>query len=268
MADGRIYVLQPSFASGEISPDVASRVDLGKYQNALLQAQNVFVRPYGSAYRRPGTMFLADIGSGEVRLQEFAAPMGSNGFLLVFQPASLKVYQGNVLKATLATPYTGNDLPKLRFAQSADTMFIASGTHPVQVLKRLTDTSWTITDFAENTGYFDTTTMTDGVTITPSNTTGTITLTASSGVFDAGQVGNWLQLDHDMDSVTMSISNQTVTGSGITVSKDLNYKYRLTVTGTWEGTVRVQQKISNHWNTVHSTRRTRHIQVRHKAPGY
>ena len=31
MADGRIYMLQPSFAAGEISPDVASRVDLDKY---------------------------------------------------------------------------------------------------------------------------------------------------------------------------------------------------------------------------------------------
>ena len=65
MPDGRIYILQPSFASGEISPDVASRVDLDKYQSALLQAENVFIRPYGSAYRRPGTEFVADI-SGEL----------------------------------------------------------------------------------------------------------------------------------------------------------------------------------------------------------
>ena len=84
MADGRIYVLQPSFASGEISPDVASRVDLGKYQNALLQAENVFIRPYGSAYRRPGTMACDSIGDDNVRLQEFAAPMGVTSFLLVF----------------------------------------------------------------------------------------------------------------------------------------------------------------------------------------
>ena len=58
MPDGRIYILQPSFASGEISPDVASRVDLDKYQSALLQAENVFIRPYGSAYRRPGTVLV------------------------------------------------------------------------------------------------------------------------------------------------------------------------------------------------------------------
>lgn len=63
MPDGRIYILQPSFATGEISPDVASRVDLDKYQSALLQAKNVFIRPYGSAYRRPGTEFVADITS-------------------------------------------------------------------------------------------------------------------------------------------------------------------------------------------------------------
>ena len=69
MPDGRIYILQPSFATGEISPDVASRVDLDKYQSALLQAHNVFIRPYGSAYRRPGTEFVTDI-TGEVELGE------------------------------------------------------------------------------------------------------------------------------------------------------------------------------------------------------
>ena len=250
MADGRIYVLQPSFASGEISPDVASRVDLGKYQNALLQALNVFIRPYGSAYRRPGTKALADIGSGEVRLQEFAAPMGSNGFLLVFQPASLKVYQGSVLKATLATPYTGSDLPKLRFAQSADTMFIASGTHPVQVLKRLTDTSWTMTDFAENPGYFDTTTMTDGVTVTPSATTGTVTLTASGGVFSSGQVGNWIELDQSMDAKTKTLTQGT--GNGVSDSVLCGPEgWKIITHGTWAGTVDVEYSSDNvNWKTL------------------
>ena len=72
MADGRIYILQPSFASGEISPDVASRVDLDKYQSALLQAQNVFIRPYGSAYRRPGTEMVDTILGGYTRRKEFS----------------------------------------------------------------------------------------------------------------------------------------------------------------------------------------------------
>jgi hypothetical protein len=250
MADGRIYVLQPSFASGEISPDVASRVDLGKYQNALLQAENVFIRPYGSAYRRPGTMALADIGISSVRLQEFAAPAGSNGFLLVFQTLSLKIYQGSTKKATLVTPYTLTDLPKLRFAQSADTMFIASGTHPVQVLKRLTDTSWTITDFVPSPGYFDPTTMTDGVTITPSATTGTVTLTASSGVFSSGQVGNWIELDQSVDSTTENLTQGNGDGTSNSVLCGPE-GWKIITHGTWKGTVSVEYSLDDvNWKTL------------------
>jgi len=250
MADGRIYVLQPSFASGEISPDVASRVDLGKYQNALLQAENVFIRPYGSAYRRPGTMALADIGTDSVRLQEFAAPAGSNGFLLVFQSLSVKIYQGGSLKTTLVTPYIWSDLPKLRFAQSADTMFIASGTHPVQVLKRLTDTSWTITDFVPSPGYFDPTTMTDGVTVTPSATTGTVTLTASSAVFSSGQVGNWIELDQSVDSKTETLTQGAGTGESNSVLCGAE-GWKVITHGTWSGTVNVEYSSDNvNWKVL------------------
>ena len=39
------YTLQPAFTGGEISSDVASRIDLDKYQVALLQAENAIVRP-------------------------------------------------------------------------------------------------------------------------------------------------------------------------------------------------------------------------------
>ena len=113
--DGRIYMLQPSFASGEISPDVASRVDLDKYQSALLQAENVFIRPYGSAYRRPGTEYVAtisDAGNG-VRLHEFAMD-ASTSYLLVFTSGKLKIYKEGSLIATKDTPFVGINLDKLR----------------------------------------------------------------------------------------------------------------------------------------------------------
>ena len=49
--------LQSSFATGVISRDVAARVDLEKYQAALLEATNVYIRPYGGLYKRPGSIF-------------------------------------------------------------------------------------------------------------------------------------------------------------------------------------------------------------------
>ena len=152
MADGRVYMLQPSFATGEISPDVASRVDLDKYQSALLQAKNFNIRPYGSAYRRPGMIHIADLTSGNILLQEFAVD-ADRAYLLEFGNQYLNVWKDGVKKATLTTPFTGTELHKLRFAQSADVMFIASGTHPVQVLTRAADTSWTMTEFIPEPGY-------------------------------------------------------------------------------------------------------------------
>ena len=235
MADGRVYMLQPSFATGEISPDVASRVDLDKYQSALLQAKNFFIRPYGSAYRRPGTIHIADLAAGNIRLQEFAVD-ADRAYLLEFGNQYLNVWKNNVKKATLTTPFAGTELRKLRFAQSADVMFIASGTHPVQVLTRASDTNWTLTEFVPEPGYFDATTMTDGVTITPSGKTGTVTLTASGSIFAAGQVGNWIQLNQSMASQTVTQST-----AGTSAAIEAGPKgWKIITHGTWKGTVNVE----------------------------
>lgn len=40
-----IYVIQPAFTTGEISPAVGSRVDLEQYKSALLNAENTVIRP-------------------------------------------------------------------------------------------------------------------------------------------------------------------------------------------------------------------------------
>ncbi|MBF1705777.1 MAG: hypothetical protein HXO80_03705, partial [Selenomonas sp.] len=51
------YSIQPAFTGGEISGEIASRVDLDKYQLALLMAENAIIRPYGPVYKRPGSIY-------------------------------------------------------------------------------------------------------------------------------------------------------------------------------------------------------------------
>jgi len=51
---------QPSFAAGEIAPELFGRVDLAKYQSALQRAENLFVRPHGGIVNRPGTRFVCE----------------------------------------------------------------------------------------------------------------------------------------------------------------------------------------------------------------
>ena len=43
-----IYISQLAFTTGEVSPDVSSRFDLEQYKSALLEAENVVIRPYGA----------------------------------------------------------------------------------------------------------------------------------------------------------------------------------------------------------------------------
>ena len=40
-----IYISQLAFTTGEVSPDVSSRFDLEQYKSALLEAENVVIRP-------------------------------------------------------------------------------------------------------------------------------------------------------------------------------------------------------------------------------
>ena len=56
-----LKALQPSFAGGEIAPDLLARVDTAKWNIGLAAALNVFVRPYGGLATRPGLRFIAEV---------------------------------------------------------------------------------------------------------------------------------------------------------------------------------------------------------------
>ena len=151
------YDFQPSFNSGEISPDVANRTDLDKFRSALLKARNCFVKPYGAVYRRPGTRFVAETKYADKKciLREFDYN-ASISYLLEIGVGYIRVYKDNTyMNVEVATPFTEEDLDNLRFAQSADTLFIASGTHNVQLLQRYTDVDWRLSEMDLSSPYFD-----------------------------------------------------------------------------------------------------------------
>lgn len=52
-------IIQPSFASGEIAPDLYGRVDLDMYYVGLKTCKNFIVRQYGGVSNRPGTKYLS-----------------------------------------------------------------------------------------------------------------------------------------------------------------------------------------------------------------
>ncbi len=62
-----------SFVSGEFSPRMDGRVDFDKYFSATKTLQNFLVSPQGSASRRVGTKFIAEVkdSTKAVRLLSF-----------------------------------------------------------------------------------------------------------------------------------------------------------------------------------------------------
>ncbi len=150
-----IYLMQSSFATGEVSPEVASRIDMEKYQAALLQAENCYIRPYGAVYKRPGSIYCGMAKKNKVRLIEFKSTV-NHAFLLEVGEGYIRIWKdGKFTNQEIVTPYQESELPKLRTCQSADIMYIASGTHPVMQLKHYSDTDWRFEEMVINSQYFD-----------------------------------------------------------------------------------------------------------------
>ena len=54
-------IIQRSFASGELTPDLYARTDVAKYQNGLRTALNVVILKTGGAINRPGTEWVCEV---------------------------------------------------------------------------------------------------------------------------------------------------------------------------------------------------------------
>lgn len=171
-----IYHIQSSFATGEISPEVANRIDLDKYAAALLTAENAYIRPYGAVYKRGGTLYCGKTKNEKVILKEFTTIDSS--FMLEIGDRYIRIWKGKRYTGIeLVTPFTEDELKELRTCQSADVMFIASGKHPIQKLSRYSDTNWTIGDYEIKKPYFDISLSTEmeGKVDTSYNSAGTYT---------------------------------------------------------------------------------------------
>lgn len=151
------YLLQSAFTGGEISAEVANRVDLDKYQFAVLQAKNCLVKPHGPIYRRPGMMYVSRTKYNDKKSIAVAFNgTDNNDYLLEIGDEYIRIYKkSEYLGVEIITPFTEDILQDLRFIQSADTMFIASGKYPVKQLARYSDADWRFSDFEIANMYFD-----------------------------------------------------------------------------------------------------------------
>jgi hypothetical protein len=205
----RFVSVQTNFTTGELDPLLRSRVDLKARQNALETARNVVCQPQGGVKRRPGTKFINELGgtpADGIRLVHFEFSV-DDSYMLCFTNNRMYVYKDKELITNInasgddyldTTGYglTSDHLDHLCWTQSADTLIIVDeDAPPVKIVRGASDSSWTISNitFDSVPQYaFTITTTNPAATLTPSDVSGKVTLTASASVFTAGHVGQYI----------------------------------------------------------------------------
>ena len=301
----RVAVQLTNFTGGELSPRLDGRNDLAKYASGCKTLQNMIVYPHGSAARRPGTTFVAEVktSSAFTRLipfefsttQTYILEFGddyirfykdsgaileanktitaitkanpgvvtatahgfSNGDTVVisgvvgmtqvngkrFKVASvatdtfaLQDIDGNNVNTTsyttyvsggvanrvytLTTTYETADLAELKFAQSADVMYICHPDYVPKKLSRTGHTSWTITDVVFTNGPYLDDNITAVTLSSSAHTVGTARdLTASAATFVSTDVGRLVRFREGYGKITAFTSTTAVTW---TIIKDTN----------------------------------------------
>ena len=209
----RFVSIQTNFSTGELDPLLRARVDLTAYANALEEATNVVCQPQGGIRRRPGTKYIAALpntstesaGNG-TRLVEFEFST-SDSYMLCFTHNRMYVFKNKALVTNIngsGNPYldtsgvglTGTRLANIVWTQSADTLIVVHpDINPVKIVRGGTDATWTASaiTFDSIPKYAFTAAFSNPAgTLTPSAVSGKITLTASSSVFTAGSVGQYV----------------------------------------------------------------------------
>lgn len=112
----------------------------------------------------------------------------------------------------LTTPYAHADVASLAFAQSADVLYMAHESYAPRKISRTAHTSWSITEIGFDWAPFLDENGDTSVTVYSSAATGSVTLTASSGIFTSDMVGGYVKLreivgsNHDLWAPSASIS--------------------------------------------------------------
>jgi len=204
----RVSVQLTNFTAGELSPRLDGRNDLSKYPSGCKILENFIVYPHGSAARRSGTQFISEVktSANKTRLIPFEFST-TQTYILEFGNQYIRIYkdkgqvQSGGSAVEVATPYLTAELFDIKFAQSADVMYIVHPNHATRKLSRTSHINWTLTTCNFTNGPFqDTNTST--TTLTPSATTGSVTITASANTFVSTDVDRLVRIGDGIAKIT------------------------------------------------------------------
>jgi len=206
-----------NFTAGELSPRLDGRIDLAKYQNGVRSLKNFLVHPHGGVTRRPGTQFVAEVKSSAASTRIFPFEFNTeqtyiveagNNYFRFYKDGGQIQSGGSVVE--ISTPYLTAELFEIKYAQSADVMFLVHPNHAPRKLTRTSDTAWTLTSVPFEFGPFLDENITT-TTIISNGLSGTVTLTSSANLFASTDVGRLVKIYEGFAKISAFTNATTVT---------------------------------------------------------
>lgn len=220
----RLTQTKTNFTAGEVSAELLGRGDLRAYENGASTLTNLFIHPTGGVTRRAGLYHLSPVaGPGRLVPFEFNT---EQAYLLVFTDRLVTVFRDGIERASFTSPWPLDQLDQIAWTQSADTLLICHPEQPPQLILRHGDTDWSLGDWpyvvedsAINQPFYRY--AEPEVTLKPSATSGSITLTASADLFTP-----------DHEGVRFAIAGKQVEITAVATTTQASADVKQTLTGT------------------------------------
>ena len=238
----RTTPIQTNFTGGEISPRLYGRVDLQKYATSVERCENFIIFPHGGITKRSGTRFISEVKYSDKKTKLIPFIFSTEqAYMLEFGHYYIRFYRNEgVLLNSAATapyeivsPYSQDDLASIDFTQSADVLYLIHPNYQPRTLNRLGPTNWSLDLYSFIDGPYNDFNTDTAKTLTPSATTGSITITASSATFASTDVGRWVRINNGTVWGAAKISTYT---SATVVTAQVNSKFPMsatTATSNW-----------------------------------
>lgn len=194
--------LQTGFLAGETDPLMSGRIETDHYSYGLEKAENFACVNEGPIVKRPGFEYIcpADpssswLGTFKYSIdQQYMIEWGEHKARFFTNGGRIETAPGVAYE--VATPYAAADAPRLSTEQSHDRLYIDHAGYPPAALARTGAATFSHANTVQNNGPFLDQNKDEGVTVTASAASGAgITLTASSAIFAAGDVGALFRLE-------------------------------------------------------------------------
>jgi hypothetical protein len=138
----------PAFSTGVVAPELTSSTELDKIRYGLKECNNMIVDALGGVKNCPGTQYIADAYNTAQLSRYITFQFNTEqAYVLEFGHLKFRILKDGGLvggPTEVTSPYSISEVAALRFTQSADTLYVFHPDHDIAVIRRTSDTAWTV----------------------------------------------------------------------------------------------------------------------------